>query len=243
MEIIILCIIILFFFYKRYKSEFRINQLEWTQKENIGNILSEHIPIVIRNIPFANFWTHTDVYTRSCFALPIFKEIGLTEWLAQSNSTSKCPWKAPQAEQIASVSGINVWANKWINPLIISPYAFWMFPVYMCWAGSVGLHKLYAHWTCIFPVDGEINVTIMPHSVTSYLPTTWEGCIPSELTNKDTPFVADLSYLDIILRPGTCVFIPAHWFISWKSEKTVPNVCAISYHSPISFAAQMCNLQ
>ena len=239
-EIIVIFIIILYFFYKQSKSEFRINQLEWAQKENIAPLLSEHLPIVLRNIPSANFWTHTDVQQRSCFALPIFKEIGLTEWITQSNSSSICPWKDPQAEQIASISGIHVWATKWITPLIPLS-SFWMFPIYQCWAGVVGLRKLHSHWTCIFPVEGEINITIIPQSVHSYLPLAWEGCIPSELTNKDTPFVADLTYIDIILRPGTCTFIPAHWFVSWKSNTSVPMVCTISYHSPISFVNYWCN--
>ena len=238
-EIIVLCIIILFFFYKQSSSEFRINQLEWSQTDTLGSLLSEHVPIVIRSIPHANFWTQSDVQQRTCFALPIFKEMGLTEWLSSSNPSSMCPWKDEQAEKLASVSGIHVWATKWTNPLMIAPYAFWKFPVYHCWAGSVGLRKLYAHWTCIFPVDGEIRITIMPQSVHSYLPSAWEGCVPSELTSKDTPFVADLTYLDIILRPGTCAFIPAHWFVSWKSDNTVPMVCTISYHSPISFGYAM----
>jgi hypothetical protein len=69
---------------------------------------------------------------------------------------------------------------------------------------------------------------------------------PDEFTAKDTPFVADVKYMDVILRPGNGLFMPAHWFVSWKShvvatssEKSaaLPMVGTISYHSPVSLLA------
>ena len=48
----------------------------------------------------------------------------------------------------------------------------------------------------------------------------------------------DLKFIDIKLRPGNCLFMPAHWFWSWANsnkESTRPVMtCTISYHSPIS---------
>jgi len=86
-------------------------------------------------------------------------------------------------------------------------------------------------------------VTIMPESMESSLPASWVDCIPSQLTTKDTPFVNDLKFIDIILRPGHCLFMPAHWFVSWTlcpsdRDATKPVMaCTISYHTPISFLA------
>lgn len=234
--------LILTFFYKQAVCEFRINQIEWTQRENISNLLGEKVPLVLRKIPIASFWTHEDALVRTCFRdIPIFKEASLTEWISTSTADSICPWKYTQAETIAQISGINIWANKWMNPLIINPLLkFWMFPKYHCWAGNVGLRKMFATWTCIFPVDGEIVLTIMPESVEASLPANWVGCFPATLTIKDTPFVADLKFIDIILRPGNCVFMPAHWFVSWvataEATKT-PMVCSVSYHTPVSYLA------
>ena len=56
---------------------------------------------------------------------------------------------------------------------------------------------------------------------------------------KNTPFVSDLKFIDIILRPGNCIFMPAHWFVSWTTNTTTktPMVCTISYHTPISYMA------
>jgi hypothetical protein len=234
--------LILTFFYKQAICEFRINQIEWSQKDNISDLFAEKVPFVLRSIPSATFWTHDDVAIRPCFKdIPIFQETNLVDWLSMSNSTSLCPWKYPQAEKIAVNSSIDIWANKWLNPLVINTFLkFWMFPKYHCWAGSVGLRRTFATWTCIFPVDGEILLTIMPETVQTSLPAHWVNCFPAQLTIKDTPFVADLKFLDIILRPGNCVFMPAHWFISWvpteKSDRT-PMVCTVSYHTPISYLA------
>jgi len=232
--------LIFIFFYKQAICEFRINQIEWNQNENLSSLLTENVPIVIRSMPSATFWTHEDVLARSCFKdIPIFQETSLTDWISSSTPDSICPWKYEQAETIANVSGIHIWANKWINPLIINPFLkFWLFPKYNCWAGNIGLRKNFA-WTCFFPVDGEITFTIMPENNQSSLPANWIDCFPANLTAKDTPFVADLKFIDVILRPGNCIFMPAHWFVSWTSTNKTSMVCTISYHTPISLLAFM----
>jgi hypothetical protein len=234
--------IILTFFYKQAVCEFRINQIEWSQNDQLVELLGEKIPLVLRSLPSTTCWSHNDVIARSCYStIPLFQEMEFTDWISSSTTSSICPWKYKQAEQLALLSGIHVWANKWLNPLLIRPYLkWWLFPRYHCWAGNVGLRKSFATWTCIFPVDGEILVTIMPESMESMLPTPWMDCFPSQLTKKDTPFVEDIRYIDIVLRPGTSLFIPAHWFFSWSAVATseiTPMVCTISYHSPISLLA------
>jgi hypothetical protein len=232
-------LLILTFFYKQAICDFRINQIEWGQRDNIGSLLQEKIPLVVRGIPPATFWTHQDVIARSAYQnIPIFKDIGLSKWLEDAPPYVLCPWSYSQAETISKISGIHVWATKWMNPIIINPLMkFWMKPTYHCWSGNIGLRKTFATWTCLFPVDGEITVTIMPENSESVLPTSWKGCFPGTLTTSDTPFVSDLKFIDIIVRPGNCLFMPAHWFWSWtgtdKSEKPIMT-CTISYHTPIS---------
>ena len=236
--IIFMIFLILTFFYKQAICDFRINQIEWAQKDMFSSLLIEKVPIVLRSIPSATFWTHTDIH-RNCFKnIPIFKETSLTDWVTSSNLDSICPWKYQQAETIAKVSGIDIWANKYMNPLIVHPFlTWWMFPKYHCWAGNIGLRKTYA-WTCFFPVDGDIVFTIMPESNQVYLPGDWVDCFPANLTMTDTPFVADLKFIDVLLRPGNCIFMPAHWFVSWTSNSNkAPMVCSISYHTPISLLA------
>ena len=239
-------LLILTFFYKQAVCEFRINQLEWAQKDQVRPLLEESIPLVIRGIPPLTCWSRSDVEARDDYAaLSLFQEMNLVEWIQSATEESGCPWLFKQAEQIAAVSGLSVWASKTIHPVILSRFRkAWWYPRYHCWAGKMGLQRTYAVWTCILPVDGEIIVSIMPETVESALPANWAGCVPSELTAKDTPFLADVKFMDIVLRPGTALMMPAHWFVSWvskpvESKPAVPMVCTISYHSPISHMAFM----
>jgi hypothetical protein len=95
--------LILTFFYKQAVCEFRLNQIEWSQKDNVSALLNEKLPLVIRSLPSATFWTHDDVLNRTCFKdIPIFQETTLTDWISTSTPDSLCPWKYPQAEIIAS---------------------------------------------------------------------------------------------------------------------------------------------
>ena len=100
--------------------------------------------------------------------------------------------------------------------------------------------KYIDHFTRMCEIDTEIIVTIMSENMESFLPTNWINTFPSQLTNKDTPFINDIKFIDIIVRPGTCLVMPPHWFISWTSNSNstqLPMVCMISYHTPISLLA------
>jgi hypothetical protein len=99
-----------------------------------------------------------------------------------------------------------------------------------------------APWTILFTTQGAIVVTIMTESAESALPVNWKksNIFPSRLTAYDTPFVGDLKFMDIVLRPGNLLFIPAHWFVSWTVfeeegvDTVCPMVCSVEYHTPIS---------
>jgi hypothetical protein len=233
--------IILIFFYKQAICEFRINQIEWSQNDTLLGLLHEKVPLVVRTLPPSTFWTASDVLSRPCYAdLPIFQDQTVPQWLSAAGEGAGCPWKYPQAEKIATVSGLPIWAKKWLNPVIIHPLLrWWMYPRYHCWAGKMGLQRTFATWTCILPMEGEIMVTIMPETMDAFLPHPWVGCVPSELTAKDTPFLQDLKFMDIVLRPGSALFLPAHWFMAWvpRDPATIPMVCTVSYHTPISLLA------
>lgn len=207
LEILITSIIflILTFFYKQAICEFRINQIEWSQKSHILKLLNEKLPLVVRSIPSSTCWTQSDIQTKRYDSVPVFHEISVSEWISNVSDTSTiiCPWRYSQAERIASVSGIAVWAAKWINPSVIGWHRFWTLPRYHCWAGNRGLHKTVA-WT-LFITDSELSITIMPESMESFLPAQWLNRFPTDFTQKDTPFVTDLKYIDIVLRPGTAL--------------------------------------
>ncbi len=245
-----LLFLIFTFFYKQAIHEFRIHQwdADASLQETLYDRSKERIPVVLRKLPRMGVWSQDDVLQRDCYArLPLFQEYGIQEWLRQATSDSICPWRYEQAETLAKVSTLSIWEKQWLRPLLFptvlsfsSPLSHWsQIPRFHCWAGRVPLRKTFAMWTCILPVEGEIVVTLLPESMELFLPSGWNRTFPSEWTKRDTPFVADIKYLDVVVRPGTGLFMPPHWFVSWGAKEAgkAPMVCTVSYHSPVSLLA------
>lgn len=247
----LLIFMILTFFYKQAIHDFRINQVNRSQKESFTDLWKEHVPLVIREWPKIKIWTYDDVMTRSCYSnLALFKEKTLVEWLKEIylRVDSVCPWRYEEAERIAMVSGIQIWEKKNVQSIIEDGLlkwgrGWWNRVKYYAWAGNRGLHRTYAVWTCILPVEEEIVVTIFPERMESYLPVNWRGSFLLDWTNRDTPFVDEIKYMDIVVRPETMLCLPPHWFVSWRrkvdaeSSGRIPMVYTIAYHSPISLFA------
>jgi hypothetical protein len=240
--IIVLIFLVLTFFYKQAICEFRLNQIEWGQHEKIANLLSEKVPIILRGRPPTAFWTQEDTIIRNVYSeIPIFQDRSLSDWLMTASPKEQCPWSVSHARLLGSgsVSGLDTWAQRIMNPIIQSnPFLkILLKSVCSCWAGERGLFKTTAVWTAIFCTQSSVSVTILTESAESALPSNWRNTFPSRLTAYDTPFVGDLKYMDIILRPGNILFMPTHWFVSWETmedEEVCPMLCMIEYHSPIS---------
>jgi hypothetical protein len=246
----ILGFLVLTFFYKQAVCEFRLNQIEWTQKDKLSELFSERVPIIIRGRPPSAFWTQEDVLLRDVYGkVKIFEDRILSDWLITAEPHVECPWKKEHARLLGSktISGLGLWAEKTIDPIVqTNPFLkLWIKSVSECWAGEKGLFKTIAPWTAIFVTQGTIVVNIMTESVESSLPPIWSNIFPSRLTHYDTPFISDLKYMDIVLRPGNILFMPAHWFVSWthaeENEPICPMICSVEYHTPVSRFAEACN--
>lgn len=252
-----LVILILGFFYKQSAvHEFRINQGEMSSKDTLHELWEERVPLVIRGLPRLSLWTHDDVIERPCYEkVSLFQDQTLAGWIQgvgrggasgaasaeEGEQTLICPWQGreDQAKTLARVSGIPLWCKTHLHPLLGKGWRLrWI--QYYAWAGSVGLRRLYASWTCILPAEGEILVTIFPETMEPYLPPEAHGTFPSTWTRRDTPFVGDIKYMVVVVRAGTCLFLPPHWYVSWvgKEGHPLPMVFTVSYHSPISWVAE-----
>lgn len=258
-------IFILGFFYKQSAvHDFRINQaniplrvnggLKEREKgvekeEGLDDLWKENIPLVIRRLPRLSLWTHRDIIERECYdRIPLFQAQTLRGWLQHTESDVVCPWqkRTDQAEALAKVSGISVWHRTHLRPLFSGVGAMRLLR-YQAWAGRVGVRRTYASWTCILPTEEDIIVTIFPETMEPYLPIEWKGGFPGEWTRRDTPFAGDIKYMDVVVRAGTCFFLPPHWYMSWVSARgangeeshgSIPMVFTILYHSPVSWMAE-----
>lgn len=245
--------IIVWLFYQESIPEFRINQIEWANRSMIPSILPEKLPIVVRNIPQPTIWTHDDVLNRSVYStVSIFANQTISQWLSNvlkhDTQFVNTPWMLEHARLLGSQSGIETWNKRWIYEFMYPPYAqFIGIPRSSCWIGARPIWTTSAPWTAVIPTEGEIVVSVMPSKGYIHaLPPNPENCWLPRITKFDSPFVGDLKFIDIRLRPGHMLIIPTHWIVSWEESeldsdglaeyglKSPPMICLIEFHNIFS---------
>jgi len=90
--------------------------------------------------------------------------------------------------------------------------------------------------TCILPTEGTYTISLVNKRSESFLPTSWKYKYTQNLTVNDTPLVGEVQFIDIVVRPGTMLAIPAHQIYSMKPKdgtKFHAALC-IEVHSPVS---------
>jgi hypothetical protein len=99
----------------------------------------------------------------------------------------------------------------------------------------MGMTRTTARYTCIMPTEGIYTVSILSKDSEAFLPKEWMYKYPGDLSPNDTPLVADLKYIDIILRPGTLICFPPHFVVSIKpNQESFTAAAIVEYHEPIS---------
>jgi hypothetical protein len=102
---------------------------------------------------------------------------------------------------------------------------------------TLGLHWVGAerHW--IGCSDGEPLTLWLVHSrYQKFLPA--EVSNPWTLTVAEAPWIGRVQYIEVIVRPGWCVGVPAHWGVAVRSDATAAGsrswVWTADQHSPLS---------
>lgn len=52
-----------------------------------------------------------------------------------------------------------------------------------------------------------------------YLPGSEKGADPWNLTSADAPWIGRVQYIEVRVRPGWCIAIPAHWGVAVRAEE------------------------
>jgi len=239
--ILLLGAAILLFFHNQATFEFKVSQIRWNQKEtHLTSLLAERTPLVVTDIPPVAFWTAQDIQHRPAYrTVPLFEDQTLAEWSLSATAATQCPWSAAHAVLLGSVAGLGIWAARELHPAIhTNPlWSAWYRPVMSCWAGARPLWKSSCRWTVLMPTEGAIRVSLLEGSAGRILPPSLDGVYPDRLTVYDTPFVADLHPMYILVRQGTCLILPPHWYLCWQpldDEGVCPLVCCVEYHTPVS---------
>jgi hypothetical protein len=236
LTILLIVVIVIFLgvvYYKQTVQEYKLNQIEWSQVDRMPELMEEGTPFIIRSIPHCPVWNHADIMAR-----PTFKD--LADWMKVAPANAMMPWHEKMARMYGEQAALDPWLEETWSPQLGGVWK-WLPLLFkrevQTWVGRRGLYLQRAMWTLIFPTDGEIVVTLMSAKEDRYMPAAWEGRFAHEFTAADTPYVSKLKYLDVKLRPGVALFVPAHWRMSWDvAEETdrLPCVCLYNLHTPIS---------
>lgn len=230
-------------FYRQSLQEYRINQIEWDRRHELDGLFDERAPIVVRGMPQTPVWTHQDIMMRDFYAqtkVPDNKNTLRESILNGQIEASVYP--PTYRKYLYQNVGLGIWyENTW--SAVLANSRGWLGSLLPsegeCFVGEQGLIEMKANWTLILPTEGAIIVQVLAAKEKKWLPKGWQGLFPGRLTAAHAPFIGQLKYMDIILRPGTALWIPAHWLVSWtaKEEGEVPLTCMIQLHTPISWLA------
>ena len=207
--IVVTLLIIALFFYKRAINEFRINQVDSLDKAFQQQ--HERIPCVISDFPTPHsLWTDAIVKSRSTLATTVLED---GDTLQTYITMQRDNMSDIDGVNFSEQTGINLWANHAIFPTykLHTTFANLYSNKTTAYAGPRGLHKTTAVITLIIPTDGSHTLSIMHEESEPYLPDDWRGRQLGDFTIDDTPLLGHIDYMDIIMRPGNAILLPAHW--------------------------------
>jgi hypothetical protein len=242
--VLALALVILLFFYKQSVEEYKLNQISFSQAASLPSLLAEKSPIVVLDTPQIPFWNTADLASRPFLAgarLSNGLAIGQTIHLNIEESRPHQLFNKNLAAMLGEKSGAPVWVqNKWTNHLVPSWIQWATNPICQAWFGSRGLSSTTAPWTLITLSEGTAQVSLLHKKYDTYLPKRWKNRLPTEFTPADTPFLGDIGYIDVILRPGTTLLVPAHWKVAWTAAADGDQppkqvfVLETAFHHPLS---------
>ena len=217
-----LFIIVLFFigilFYKQANEEFQILQLDADRLSELPTLYVDRSPIVI-----------SDFQTPS---------LGTEEELAKRGIPTRIP-NIPKetATYLAKESGLSIWFEHHLyKQLLPSPYTQFIYSFNTSlWPLNRGLFKTTAFQTVLMPTQGTASVKIMLQKMVPYLPSKWMGRGFSSLSLYDTPLLGQLQFIEIRVRKGNLLFLPAHLIVDVESQDSWVFMAEI--HHPISLIA------
>jgi hypothetical protein len=243
-----LIFLIAILFYKQRRPELTILQLESTQvSEQLIDLLEERQPLVIRSAPPPKGLTVADLQkiTRlqgfQVGGQPLAKILETPSMLASAGGVPTMSLEARQ--EFARELAMPTWASHtWLPAFSASTWFGWAVGTVTTEAvlGGLGLFRTTAAWTCIIPTEGKYTVSLLTKASEDFLPAKWEYRYPSSFTVNDTPMVANLKYLDVVVRVGTMICVPPHTVVAL--EPTAPAefhaALLMEYHEPITMLAK-----
>jgi hypothetical protein len=212
-------------FYKQRRTTIEILQAEYVAHDSLKELAAEHQPIVIRNTPVPQSLTTGQLMRMQRLSEFQFQEepsLTLRQYLTESAPNSGVPLlKSSAAQTLSKELALPTWVSHTIHEtlqemggIFSMAYSNRVQPVF----GGIGMQRATAVMTFFMPVEGHYTISLVNPKSESFLPTQWNFRYPHTLTINDSPLVAEIKYIDIILRPGTMICIPTQTIFSVEPD-------------------------
>jgi len=241
--IIVVCFFIAVLFYKQANEEFQILQLDADRFDELPTLYSERSPIVMSMFQTPNLGTEESLLKRGRYILDLKVKPNLTlgELLTSKElSTFQFPFQS--ATFLAKESGLTVWFEQHLFKKLLPAYTHWIYSFYTTlWPDHCGLFKTTAFQTVLMPTQGTASVKLLLPKMIPYLPTRWEGRRFSTLSPQDTPLLNEIQFIEIKIRKGNLLLLPAHLIVDIESIESSWIFMGEMNH-PISYLASFSRL-
>jgi len=240
-EYIVILAVLLFIavlFYKQANEQFEILQITAERIQELPTLYQDRSPIVVSDFPTPNLGTYSEISKRPHImqmALPLASPLPNQISIGQAIH-SRMLFPSKGAEVLAKESGLSIWFEHHLyKALLPSPYTSWVYSFKTSlWPNKRGMFKTKAFQTLLMPTQGTAILTLMLPKMIPYLPTKWSGRAFSSLSTQDTPLLSEIKFLEIRLRKGNLLLLPAHLIADIRSEEDSWTFMA-EIHHPVSY--------
>lgn len=224
-------------FYKQANESFEIIQLNADRISELPTLYSDHSPIVLRDIKIPSIGTYESLSKRSTIMnMMVAPSFSFKSLLSSEGSLKEFKWKSETAQFLSKESGLTTWFQHHLYPqLLPSPYTSFFYS-YKCglWIHHKGLSKTTAFQTLILPTQGVAKVSLLLPKMIPYLPSNWQGRSFSSLSLNDTPLLNQIQYIDVKVRAGNALLLPAHLIVDISTDSDTAWIFVAEIHHPIS---------
>lgn len=235
----LLLFVILLIAYKSAVHEYQILQRDYTEDIEWNELMSENLPIVVRNVPKAwiGGWTASKHGNRP-YTIIVKDQSG------QSYKTQWNVWlQQPANTRITDMSSVTstLTLDRVGTAILEAGFHRWFYipspivkPNVLPSGHIQPLQRTTAEYTFITVTDGApVTIWLAHEGAIGSLDLI--GADPWSLTSEQVPSIGDVKYIEIRLRQFNALAIPRHWYFALRNdEESASWFTTTELHSPIS---------
>lgn len=245
LEVIIILGVLFFIavlFYKQANEQFEILNLDAERLDELPTLYGDHCPIVVSGFQPPALGTEKELQKRPhILQMAVAPSLSLRALLGSEGSLKSWTWNPATAKFLAKETGLDIWfEHNLLSKVLPSSSSFLRF-LYSTetsvWPHHRGLFKTKASQTILMPTQGTLRVSLLLQKMMPFLPAKWEGKRFEAMTQKDTPLLNQIQFIDILLRPGNLLALPPHLLVNIATDRESKEngwTFIAEIHTPIS---------